>query len=271
MQKQRLQHTTASQIFGRATTRLAASFIDQTLETQVPYAPYAFGVLAAADQARKLGRDSVACLELGVAGGNGLAALEEHALAVSQILDLEIKVFGFDTGSGLPEPRDERDMPYKFRAGQYSMDHTSLTSRLQNATLVLGDVGVTMKSLDNLLGGSQVGFVACDLDYFSSTRDALNAFCDGDDEALLLPRPLFYFDNVIGNLDASYSHSVGELAAIADFNVRNHRVSLDPVRVFDGYPTPTRWFQQIYVMHRFDHPQYRTFIGSANETSLRLE
>jgi len=48
--------------------------------------------------------------------------------------------YGFDSGSGLPPPRDYRDMPYYFRAGLYQMDRQALERNLKLAKLVIGDV-----------------------------------------------------------------------------------------------------------------------------------
>jgi hypothetical protein len=45
-----------------------------------------------------------------VAGGNGLLALEEIAKAVGQHFEIPIAVLGFDTGLGMPEPSDFRDL-----------------------------------------------------------------------------------------------------------------------------------------------------------------
>jgi hypothetical protein len=40
---------------------------------------------------------------------------------------VDIELYGFDSGSGLPPPLDYRDMPHYFRAGLYEMDRGDRT------------------------------------------------------------------------------------------------------------------------------------------------
>ena len=47
-------------------------------------------------------------LEFGVAGGAGLLSLERIAELVEGLTGVEIEVHGFDTGTGLPAPKDYR-------------------------------------------------------------------------------------------------------------------------------------------------------------------
>ena len=49
---------------------------------------YAYGVFAAAKLARRLGYSGMSAVEFGVAGGNGLLALEEIAKAVGQHFEI---------------------------------------------------------------------------------------------------------------------------------------------------------------------------------------
>ena len=44
-------------------------------------------------------------IEFGVAGGNGLVAMEQHAARLSSEMGLTIDVVGFDLAVGLPPPR----------------------------------------------------------------------------------------------------------------------------------------------------------------------
>src|SRR5258708_13683914 len=78
---------------------------------------YAYGTFHAARQAQALGLGGISVIEMGVAGGRGLLALEGHARAVEELLGIKIDAFGFDLGSGLPETRDYRDMQDVCRAG----------------------------------------------------------------------------------------------------------------------------------------------------------
>ncbi|MGB3514140.1 MAG: hypothetical protein WBA93_34020 [Microcoleaceae cyanobacterium] len=83
---------------------------------------YGYCVYQAAALAKNLGYERISVLEFGVAGGNGLINLEYHASEVSKIFSIDIEIYGFDTGEGLPEPLDYRDLPYHWKAGFFKMD-----------------------------------------------------------------------------------------------------------------------------------------------------
>ncbi len=72
---------------------------------------YGYCVYHAAVLARKLGYDRISVLELGVGDGGGLVNLEYHAKQTSKSTGIDIDVYGLDTGEGLPEPLDYRDLP----------------------------------------------------------------------------------------------------------------------------------------------------------------
>ena len=156
---------------------------------------YTWSVLHAASIAARTGRERISVAEVGVAGGNGLLALERAADAAESELGVQIEVFGFDTGEGLPPPRDHRDAPFIMDRGDFPMDVEGLRRRLSRAELVLGDVSET---IPRFLGGdhAELGFISFDVDYYSSTRDAL-ALLAGDPNRLL-PRVLCYFDDTHG-------------------------------------------------------------------------
>src|SRR5580658_9317485 len=83
---------------------------------------YAYGVYSAADLAKRLGLDAIQVIEFGVAGGNGLVALEAIATAVETDLGIRIHVCGFDSGGGMPAPVDYRDLPHVWDQGFFAMD-----------------------------------------------------------------------------------------------------------------------------------------------------
>src|SRR6266851_8012973 len=142
-----------------------------SLETRLRYdifdrPHYAHGVYSAADLARRLGVNAIQVIEFGVAGGKGLLALERIASLVEQKLGVKIAVCGFDTGEGMPTPSDYRDLPHVWDKGFYSMDVAKLRSSLQADTdLILGDVRMTIASW---VPRAKIGFIAFDLDYYSS-------------------------------------------------------------------------------------------------------
>src|SRR5260370_20585571 len=109
---------------------------------------------------------------MGGAGGRGLLAREGHARAVEELLGIKIDVFGFDLGSGLPEPRDYRDMPYVWRSGYFAMDGKALRDRLRSAEILRGDLSATVPEFIAPPGLPPLGPRAFDPHYYSSTAAA---------------------------------------------------------------------------------------------------
>lgn len=224
---------------------------------------YLWGVLLAVRVARALGLPAVSAIEFGVAGGNGLLALERAAEAARELSGVPVEVFGFDTGSGMPEPVDHRDVPWLIRPGWFAMDEQALRRRLTTAQLVLGPVAETVP---RFTGGSHppVGFVAFDLDYYSATVEALRLFDVAADR--LLPRVPCYFDDVFGY---GWSDFSGERAAITDFNSAHRDRQLGKIHGL-RYSLPVSelrapWHEQMYLLHAFDHPEYCTPEGPLAE------
>ena len=207
---------------------------------------YLSGILAAADLAKSSGIDSIYVVEFGVARGNGLLAMQNYARMVERETGVKIKVAGFDTGSGLPQTKgDYRDHPDKWMQGDYPMDEEWFRARLLPSTeLILGDVRHTVPEF---VGRQDcpVGFLAMDLDLYSSTMQAL--------EILRLPnhqmlRQVFiYFDDILGT---EYHRFAGERLAIEDFNHESQYVRIDHwyalcSRIFRDYA----WVRKMYVAH----------------------
>jgi hypothetical protein len=78
---------------------------------------YAYCVYQGAQLAKRLNYKRCSVIELGVAAGNGLIDLEYHAEKIANELNIEIEVYGFDTGEGLPPPSDYRDLLYWWQEG----------------------------------------------------------------------------------------------------------------------------------------------------------
>lgn len=177
---------------------------------------YAYGIYSAANLATTLGLSSVSVIEFGVAGGNGLRAMEEIAERVSKYFGLEIAVYGFDTGTGMPAPIDYRDLPHVWRAGFYQIEIATLRSQLRNASLILGDVFSTTREFLAIETLAPIGFVSFDLDYYSSTKHAFQIFSGA--VPTRLPRVWCYFDDIIYPERACHNQYIGELCAIREFN-----------------------------------------------------
>jgi hypothetical protein len=208
---------------------------------------YLAGVLAGADQAGREGISRISAVEFGVAGGQGLVALQEIAEAVEKETKIQISVYGFDTGHGLPELTDHRDHPDRWIAGDYKMDEVLLRSRLTSrTTLVLGEVKDTAADFVRTMQRSPLGFVAVDVDLYSSTRDALQ-ICSLPGKQMLLHTPM-YFDDIRSIFNHRFA---GELLAIDEFNAANKNVKIDRWRgITEDRAFPeSDWLNRMYVAH----------------------
>ena len=237
----------------------SASYAKKVFWDAVDRPHYAYGIYQAAYAAKHQGYDEIAAIEFGVAGGNGLVAMEEVAGAVTAETGIGVRVYGFDTGSGMPEPVDYRDLPYVWQPGDFPMDIEKLQRRLRSAELVLGNVSDTVADFVETHDPPPVGFVAFDLDYWSSTVSALRLF-DGDVERML-PRVLCYMDDVIGSDVEMHCEFVGELLAIREFNDAHAESKLAPINgLRNKRPVPAIWNDQIWVLHNFGHSRYSTYV-----------
>jgi hypothetical protein len=231
---------------------------------------YAYGVRRATESAARLGHRGVTVVEFGVAGGNGLLTLAEHARYYAAETGVAVRVVGFDGGAGMPPARDPRDLPYLYGPGFYAMDHDRLRARLGAAELVIGDIADTLpaylRTHAGLLRDHPVGFVGLDLDYYSSTTAALDLFRSPAHEHLL-PRVTCYLDDLPGTIEQP-----GEAAAVADFNADHPGRPIGRVLGLRAFtPLDPPWADQIYVHHRLDHPDYPRLETGATGDQLPLD
>lgn len=214
-----------------------------------PRPNYLSGVLLAARQALEEGVPAISVIEFGVAGGNGLVAMQEEAAAVERETGVQIKVFGFDNGpAGLPEfIGDHRDHPDAWHPGDYPMDEAKLRARLApRTTLILGNVKDTVPAFVRDAEAPPVGFISIDVDLYSSTMQALQILTLPGRRLLL--RTFIYFDDV----ELPISHRfAGELLAIDEFNAANDTIKIDQLRGFNiNRPFPEKsYLRMMYVAH----------------------
>jgi hypothetical protein len=214
-----------------------------------PRPNYLSGVLLAAQQAQEEGVAAISVIEFGVAGGNGLLALQAEAEAVERETGVHITVFGFDNGpGGLPElVGDHRDHPDAWRPGDYPMDEAKLRARLApRTTLILGNVRETVPAFVRDGNAAPIGFMAVDVDLYSSTTHALKILTLPGRK--LLRRTFIYFDDI----DQLFTHRyAGELLAIDEFNRENVSIKIDRIRGFNiGRPFPDKpYLRMMYVAH----------------------
>ncbi|MCU1278986.1 MAG: hypothetical protein JWM53_2532 [bacterium] len=222
-----------------------------------PYPHYAYGAYWSAFLARQLGVPRITAVEFGVAGGRGLVALQDAAQQISGELGVGIDVVGFDSGGGMPPPVDYRDLPHIWGEGFYKMDADKLRARLTSARLILGDVRDTVPELLATPSLAPIGFVAFDLDYYSSTKAAFGIFGDGG--AKCLPRVHCYFDDVASNDLGCMNEYVGELLAIREYNESHPAQKIckfENLRL--SRPRWEDWQEKMYVHHNFGDPRYAT-------------
>jgi hypothetical protein len=184
---------------------------------------YAYGILRAAEFAIEFGIPKIACIEFGVAAGAGLMNMAYLARATERATGVAIHVHGFDSGQGMPEPVDHRDHPELYAPGDYPMDVAALRASLPaNATLNLGPLSQTIPRFLTELD-CPIGFVALDVDYYSSSLDALRIFEDAPTR--YLPATLMYADDI--NLWPHHAWG-GELLAINEFNAAHDNRKIAP-------------------------------------------
>jgi hypothetical protein len=235
-------------LFARAAVKRVAKSVRTRARWDVASRPqYLAGVLAAADEATQEGVRAISAFEFGVAGGNGLLALGDIAAAVEAETGVKIAVYGFDTGSGLPElTGDYRDYPDHWRPGDYPMDEEGLRQRLRpNTQLIIGNVRDTLPEALARIQES-IGFVAVDVDIYSSTRDVLRMFSNPSRK--MLRRVFMYWDDV----DLMFTHRfAGELLAMEEFNCINQDVKIDQWRsISKQRPFPeASWLKRMYIAH----------------------
>ncbi|MHC4572980.1 MAG: hypothetical protein ACYS76_02420 [Planctomycetota bacterium] len=231
-----------------------------------PY--YTWGGLQGVHLACAIGVNRVSFIEFGVAGGNGLIALERAAQMLEREFKVHVDVYGFDTGQGSPMPTDYRDLPNIFSPGGYPMDEKKLRARLNRAKLILGPIKETLPEFINSKP-APVAFVSNDLDLYTSTKQSFQLF--GADTCLLMPRIHCHFDDILGFTFADHN---GERLAISEFNASNPLRKISPIHglkyfVPRSYSTAC-WVEQAYMVHILDHPLYGRHNGLVRHERLDL-
>lgn len=216
----------------------------------------AFAMLKLADYARRFGIKELTVVEFGVAAGAGLMNLAEVGEKVTRETGVSFRIVGFDTGRGMPPPKDYRDHPELYQAGDYTMDEKTLRARLpSNVELIIGDVEQTLPEFAKSLSSkAPLAYICLDLDYYSSSLTALRVL--SAEAERLLPLTIIYLDDLE---DDMHNTRCGELAALEDL-----APGLAP-RVIEKHPflrgyrlmKNARWIDHIFYYHIVDHP-FRT-------------
>lgn len=208
---------------------------------------YLLGTLYAAERARALGVPEISAIEFGVAGGNGLLALQEEAAAVERATGVGIRVYGFDAGSsGMPHfCGDYRDHPDTWRPGDFPMDVDALRPKLSpRTTLILGDIRETIEGFREGYDPPPIGFMSIDVDLYSSTVAVLRVL----ELCPILRQVAIYCDDI----DFHFCHRwAGELLAIEEFNQEHGNIKIDRWHgLRKGRPFPEAdWIDRMFLCH----------------------
>ncbi len=213
----------------------------------------AYGLLKAADNAKEHGITEISALEFGVAAGAGLMNMAQIAKKVEDATGVKIHLTGFDTGKGMPAAVDYRDHPEFYSPGDFPMDFERLRAALpQDVELVLGELKDTVPEwMAHRLENRPIGYVAIDVDYYSSTVDAFSILKGNPGN--YLPFVVLYMDDVMYD---GHNTWCGELLAIREFNESNKMRKIErpafiaSERVFKHAP----WLLQMFFCHVLDHP-----------------
>ena len=237
----------------RLLARTAVKYLSSSVRTQALWdvserPQYLVGILRAADEAKDAGIAEICVAEFGVAGGAGLLRMQDYAARVEAETGVRIKVYGFDTGGGLPVGTgDYRDHPEIWSPGDFPMEWDKLRPLLDKRTeLVLGDVRDTIPAFVENTQTAPLGYIAIDVDFFSSTRDAFKILSLPKRKTLI--RTIIYLDDVE---TLRYHRFAGELLAVDDFNENNTGVKIDRWRgMRRSRPFPEAvWYDHMYVAY----------------------
>lgn len=257
------------------------NYVDYDFDTlfnhqQIIRPNYAYCMLNAAILAERLGMQKLSILEFGVAGGNGLLAIEYLADKIQRHLDnkIEFEIYGFDTGEGLPELEGIEDLPYWFQPAQYKMDVDRLRAKLNQSNLVIGNVRDTVSNFFQTYSPAPVGVMFCDLDYHSSTRDSFKIFDQENCEKYFMPRIHMYMDDVMGQQFEMYGEFNGQLLAMKEFNESHADIKMHlNQNLLRRHDLDYRY--QIYYAHLFKHKEYSKFVGgdekAVSQNRLKLK
>ncbi len=216
-------------------------------------AAFAYGLLMATETAKQYGYKSIAVAEFGVFNGRGLRMMAAMAERLSRQSDIEIKIYGFDTGTGQTPPKDWRDIPHIMSEGEFEMSGLeALRLELKGkAELVINDIG-KIGELSNVIDPTvPMGFASVDVDLYSSTKATLELLATAETMALL-PQVNLYIRDSFTRL--YYSRFVAMLRAVEDFNQNSETRKIDIDRsISNWYGKVKPWHASMHVMHTLDY------------------
>lgn len=244
------------------------NIIFRSMKRLIPYCSdfgrpaYKHCIYSASFLARQLKKKKISVIEFGVAGGNGLICIEKICEQATKKLGIQYEIYGFDTGKGLPEPQDHRDIPYVWDSGFYKMDQEKLMRHLKCSKLIIGDVAETQRNFFKTYQPAPIGCIFFDLDYYTSTKNALQIFSNPDDN-FYLPRIYCYFD------DVETIESVGERLAIKEFNQEHDSKKIENNYAVQQIMEDFGW--KVFEFHNFKHHLYNLPLAMNYQLPLRIQ
>jgi hypothetical protein len=204
-------------------------------------------------EAKKLNYSEISVIEFGVAGGNGLLAIEKYCEKLSKKFKIDYQIFGFDfggtAGGGLMETKEPKDITYFWSKGDFKMNEEKLKKKIKKSNLIIGDINKTLDNFVELYKPPKISTIFFDLDYYTSTKNSFKIF-DNDDK-YFMPRVFCYFDDV----HAPANNFTGVHAAINEFNLEKKK------KIVKDYGSSLSFkygpfYEEVYLMHNFEHKDY---------------
>ncbi len=206
-------------------------------------------------EAKKLGYKKVSVLELGVAGGNGIIALEKYKKRIEKYTNVEINIYGFDTGTGLPETKNNFDLPFIWSSGNFKTNKDELNKKIKSK-IFYGDIKNTFEDFIKT-NPDLIISMFFDLDYYTSTKNFLSQLPKFKD--FLCPRVYCYFDDIFDTNHHINEHN-GELLAIREFNSQNSEIKIGKSFEHSSDFKFPLGRENLFVLHNFNHKNYSKLI-----------
>jgi len=234
-----------------------SKFVNLIKYGTLPRPQYALGLILAAVQARSLGYKKISVIEFGCWNLEGLIDMENYIDDIKKIIDIEIKVYGFELGTGHPHYDDPKNRIATEKTGHYKFDAKENLDKLKYTKVIWGDVENTVEKFfnENDIKNNPIGFVAFDLGLYTPTKNALKLF-DYDPENFL-PKVNIYQDNIYCVLK-----NEGESLAFKEFNDRNSfDKQISEIGEF-AEQLSVYWYKWIFLgkrMHQLSNQKHKMF------------
>ena len=208
---------------------------------------YPMGLAHGVLQALYSGYTKITAIEFGVGTGGSFRNLLKAAEYYRQQFNIEIEIYGFDNGTGLPDPiPGYKDHPEIWSQGQFVAPNLEVwqTQLPPWAHFVVGDINKTISKFKEKFAqdDSKIAFVSVDVDYYSSSAAAFKIF--EMPATCYVPAVPIHMDDIISLI--TFSKYAGQELAINEFNDAHELRKLERKDHFR--------IQNFHVCHIFDHP-----------------